>query len=114
MRSKCCILTILIHFGARVSEADRRHRSTAFLGLLRSRLEFRALARFQNGYIRVPEGPGLGVELNEEACRAHLRVPGYFEPTPQFDNYILDEFRTGGPYPHLDGDGKLVNTPQTP
>jgi len=53
------------------------------------------------------------VELNEEVCRAHLRVPGYFEPTPQFDNYILDEFRTGGPYPHLDGDGKLVNTPQT-
>ena len=31
-----------------------------------------------------------------------LRVPGYFEPTPQFDKYILDEFRTGGPYPHLD------------
>ena len=68
----------------------------------------------QDGYIAVPDTPGLGVELNEEVCRAHLRVPGYFEPTPQFDNYILDEFRTGGPYPHLDGDGKLVNTPQTP
>ncbi|MGA2722398.1 MAG: mandelate racemase/muconate lactonizing enzyme family protein [Bryobacteraceae bacterium] len=67
----------------------------------------------QDGYIAVPDAPGLGVELNEEVCRAHLRVPGYFEPTPQFDNYILDEFRTGGPYPHLDGDGKLVNTPQT-
>jgi hypothetical protein len=50
------------------------------------------------------------VELNEEACRAHLRVPGYFEPTPQFDKYILDEFRTGGPYPHLDENGQLVNT----
>jgi hypothetical protein len=65
----------------------------------------------QNGYIQVPDTPGIGVELNEEACRAHLRVPGYFEPTPQFDKYILDEFRTGGPYPHLDENGKLVNTP---
>jgi L-alanine-DL-glutamate epimerase-like enolase superfamily enzyme len=45
----------------------------------------------QDGYIPVPDGLGV----------------------PQFDNYILDEFRTGGPYPHLDGDGKLVNTPQT-
>ena len=65
----------------------------------------------QNGYIQVPDTPGIGVELNEEACRAHLRVPGYFEPTPQFDKYILDEFRTGGPYPHLDENGQLVNTP---
>lgn len=64
----------------------------------------------QNGYIAVPDTPGLGVELNEEACKEHLRVPGYFEPTPQFDRYILDEFRTGGPYPHLDENGKLVNT----
>ena len=65
----------------------------------------------QNGYIRVPDTPGIGVELNEEACRAHLRVPGYFEPTTQFDRYILDEFRTGGPYPHLDENGQLVNAP---
>jgi L-alanine-DL-glutamate epimerase-like enolase superfamily enzyme len=64
----------------------------------------------QNGYIQVPDTPGIGVELNEEACKAHLRVPGYFEPTPQYDKYILDEFRTGGPYPHLDENGKLVNT----
>lgn len=64
----------------------------------------------QDGYISVPDTPGIGVELNEEACRAHLRIPGYFEPTPQYDKYILDEFRTGGPYPHLDENGKLVNT----
>jgi len=63
----------------------------------------------QNGYIPVPETPGIGVELNEEACKAHLRVPGYFEPTPQYDKYILDEYRTGGPYPHLDENGNLVN-----
>ncbi len=64
----------------------------------------------QNGYIAVPETPGIGVELNEEVCRAHLRIPGYFEPTPEYDKYIVDEFRTGGPYPHLDENGKLVNT----
>lgn len=29
----------------------------------------------QNGYIAMPDGPGLGVELNEEAARKHLR-PG--------------------------------------
>ncbi len=62
----------------------------------------------QNGYIPVPNTPGLGVELNEEVCKQHLRIPGYFEPTPQFDRYILDEFRTGGPYPHLDEFGKPV------
>jgi L-alanine-DL-glutamate epimerase-like enolase superfamily enzyme len=63
----------------------------------------------QNGYIPVPETPGIGLELNEEVCKAHLRVPGYFEPTTQFDNYIVDEFRIGGPYPHLDENGNLVN-----
>ena len=65
----------------------------------------------QNGYIPVPNTPGLGVELNEEVCKQHLRVPGYFEPTPQFDKYILDEYRTGGPYPHLDEFGKPVVAP---
>ncbi len=63
-----------------------------------------------NGYIQVPNSPGLGVELNEEVCKQHLRIPGYFEPTPQYDKYIVDEFRTGGPYPHLDAEGKPVNT----
>jgi hypothetical protein len=62
----------------------------------------------QNGYIRVPETPGLGVELDEEACRQHLRIPGWFEPTPQFDKPIVDEYRLGGSYPHLDDNGKPV------
>ena len=53
----------------------------------------------QNGYIPVPETPGLGVELNGEVVKQHLRVPGYFEPTPQFDKYILDDYRPGGPIP---------------
>lgn len=39
----------------------------------------------QKGYIPVPEGPGLGVTLNDEVCKQHLLEPGYFEPTPQWD-----------------------------
>jgi len=41
----------------------------------------------QNGYITVPEGPGLGIELNESVVKEHLdpKNPGYFEPTPEWD-----------------------------
>jgi L-alanine-DL-glutamate epimerase-like enolase superfamily enzyme len=60
------------------------------------------------GYITVPDTPGLGVELNEAAVREHIRKGGYFEPTPEYDDYILDRFRIGGPYPHLDEHGKPV------
>ncbi|HUF00707.1 MAG TPA: mandelate racemase/muconate lactonizing enzyme family protein [Anaerolineales bacterium] len=41
----------------------------------------------QDGYIPVPDSPGLGFTLNEEAVREHL-IPedrGFFEPTPQWD-----------------------------
>jgi L-alanine-DL-glutamate epimerase-like enolase superfamily enzyme len=41
----------------------------------------------QDGYIAVPDAPGLGFTLNEEAVKEHL-VPddrGFFEPTPQWD-----------------------------
>ncbi|HVA89699.1 MAG TPA: mandelate racemase/muconate lactonizing enzyme family protein, partial [Chloroflexota bacterium] len=40
----------------------------------------------ERGYIAVPEGPGLGVTLNEEVCRQHLK-PGteWFAPTPQWN-----------------------------
>ncbi|HXN48573.1 MAG TPA: mandelate racemase/muconate lactonizing enzyme family protein [Bryobacteraceae bacterium] len=37
------------------------------------------------GFITVPDKPGLGVTLNEEAVKQHLLDPGYFEPTPQWD-----------------------------
>jgi L-alanine-DL-glutamate epimerase-like enolase superfamily enzyme len=37
------------------------------------------------GFIRVPDAPGLGIELKEETVRAHLAKPGYFEPTPEWD-----------------------------
>jgi L-alanine-DL-glutamate epimerase-like enolase superfamily enzyme len=41
----------------------------------------------QNGYIKVPETPGLGIELNEEVVKQHLHPDdtGYFEPTTEWD-----------------------------
>ncbi|NBC67251.1 MAG: mandelate racemase/muconate lactonizing enzyme family protein [Bacteroidetes bacterium] len=43
-------------------------------------------AIFQDGYTPVPEKPGLGVEINEDAVREHLiEDAGYFEPTPEWD-----------------------------
>ena len=41
----------------------------------------------QHGFIPVPEKPGLGVTLNEEAVKKHLAPfdKGYFEPTTQWD-----------------------------
>jgi L-alanine-DL-glutamate epimerase-like enolase superfamily enzyme len=42
----------------------------------------------QNGYISVPNAPGLGFTLNEDAVKEHL-IPedsGFFEPTPQWDS----------------------------
>jgi len=41
----------------------------------------------QNGYIGVPDAPGLGFQINEDVIKEHL-VPedqGFFEPTPQWD-----------------------------
>jgi L-alanine-DL-glutamate epimerase-like enolase superfamily enzyme len=60
------------------------------------------------GYIAVPDTPGLGVQLNEDVVKEHIRKGGYFAPTPQYDDYILDEFRIGGAYPHLDEYGRPI------
>jgi L-alanine-DL-glutamate epimerase-like enolase superfamily enzyme len=38
------------------------------------------------GFIKAPDKPGLGVTLNDEAVKEHLLVPGFFEPTPQWNN----------------------------
>ncbi|MBO0911047.1 MAG: mandelate racemase/muconate lactonizing enzyme family protein [Acidobacteria bacterium] len=39
-----------------------------------------------HGWIEVPDRPGLGVTLNEDAVREHLAPgSGYFEPTPEWD-----------------------------
>jgi L-alanine-DL-glutamate epimerase-like enolase superfamily enzyme len=37
------------------------------------------------GFVKVPEGPGLGFKLNEEAIKQHLLEPGLFEPTPEWN-----------------------------
>jgi len=37
------------------------------------------------GYVAVPEKPGLGVDLNYEGIEANLRTPGLFEPTDEWD-----------------------------
>jgi L-alanine-DL-glutamate epimerase-like enolase superfamily enzyme len=41
----------------------------------------------EKGFARVPEAPGLGVELNDEVVRKHLdpENQGYFLPTPEWD-----------------------------
>ena len=42
----------------------------------------------QNGFMTVPDAPGLGIALNEEAIREHLseKDPGYFEPTDAWND----------------------------
>jgi hypothetical protein len=57
----------------------------------------------------VPDTPGLGVELNDDVVKEHLRYPGYFEPTPMYDDFIVSGFRRAGPWPHFDENGKWCN-----
>jgi hypothetical protein len=67
------------------------------------------------GYIQVPESPGLGVTLNDEAVKEHLRYPGYFEPTPEYDRPIVEmNIYQRGPYPHIVEDGTVENVPDRP
>lgn len=40
----------------------------------------------KDGHIPVPNGPGLGIELNEEAVRENISDGGFFEPTPEWDD----------------------------
>ncbi|SMO71267.1 mandelate racemase/muconate lactonizing enzyme family protein [Fodinibius sediminis] len=40
----------------------------------------------QDGYVRVPEKPGIGVELNEDVVKEHLMDDAeFFAPTPEWD-----------------------------
>lgn len=39
----------------------------------------------EDGYARVPELPGLGVDLDYEGIEANLRFPGLFEPTDEWN-----------------------------
>lgn len=59
----------------------------------------------KDGYVAVPDTPGLGVELNEAVVKEHLRYPGYFEP-----NAVWDPTRPmSGAWPHFNVDGVWVN-----
>ena len=41
----------------------------------------------REGFVQVPDSPGLGVTLNEEVMREHMEEgSGYFEPTPGWDS----------------------------
>ena len=49
---------------------------------------------FENGFIRVPEKPGLGFdELNEEALRAHINpsIPGMWESTDAWNKEFSND-----------------------
>ena len=61
----------------------------------------------QGGHITVPDTPGLGIELNEPVVKEHLRFPGYFEPTTDWDKATTRPQGTYG-YPHFDENGKWV------
>jgi L-alanine-DL-glutamate epimerase-like enolase superfamily enzyme len=39
----------------------------------------------QDGFVKVPDTPGLGVTLNETVVRDHLTDGRYFDPTPEWD-----------------------------
>lgn len=51
----------------------------------------------EDGHVRVPERPGLGVDLDLDAIAEHLRVPGLFEPTPAWDTPKLGFHLPPGP-----------------
>ena len=45
-------------------------------------------ALVEKGFAVVPDSPGLGVELNDEAVKQRLRPKsGYFDPTPEWDTF---------------------------
>ena len=48
----------------------------------------------ENGFIKVPEKPGLGFDdLNEELIREHINpnIPGYFEPTDEWNKEFSND-----------------------
>ncbi len=81
----------------------------------------------QNGAIKVPDTPGLGIEFDDEVAVKYLREPKYlsydpglFKPTPEFDKpmtmieakekgLIGDYHQTGGPWWHINDDGVYAN-----
>ena len=39
-----------------------------------------------DGFVAVPDGPGLGFDYNLEALKKWVKQPGFFEPTKEWDN----------------------------
>jgi L-alanine-DL-glutamate epimerase-like enolase superfamily enzyme len=40
----------------------------------------------EDGYVAVPDAPGLGIDLNEDVIREHLADwSGYFDPSEEWD-----------------------------
>ncbi len=62
------------------------------------------------GYITVPDTPGLGIELNEPVVKEHLRYPGWFEPTTDWDHATARPQGGTTGYPHFNGEGQWVTT----
>ena len=55
---------------------------------------------FSGGYVKVPEKPGLGLDLNLEAVEENLRTPGtMFMPTPEWDLPKLSFWRPDNRWP---------------
>jgi hypothetical protein len=50
----------------------------------------------QDGCVNVPETPGLGVDLNLDVIAEHLRYPGLFEATPEWDTPKLGFYLPNG------------------
>jgi hypothetical protein len=78
------------------------------------------------GVINVPDTPGLGIELNDEIIKKHMREskylpydPGFFAPTPMFDQPIsmrearmkgiIGGYKVGGPWWHYNDDNVYGN-----
>jgi L-alanine-DL-glutamate epimerase-like enolase superfamily enzyme len=46
---------------------------------------------FSKGFANLPTRPGLGVTLNDDVVKQHLAEPGFFEPTPQWNQERVND-----------------------
>jgi L-alanine-DL-glutamate epimerase-like enolase superfamily enzyme len=44
-----------------------------------------------NGFANVPNGPGLGIEVVLDVVKQHLREPGFFEPTDEWNEARVND-----------------------
>jgi L-alanine-DL-glutamate epimerase-like enolase superfamily enzyme len=88
-----------VHCGAAVSSllaVEHHGLDLPFWGDLVTGLDDGYMAE---GYVRVPDRPGLGVDLNEAVVEEHLMTPGtMFLPTEQWNTPKLDLWKPGRAY----------------